>query len=230
MEKMTEKNSPLRILCIHGYRQNSVSFRQKLGAFRKACGKRAEFVFIDAPHLVPTKDALTEEKTEMEEEKSEERGWWFSAEEEILSFNALEESLICPGFEASLEAIRRAESALGSFDGILGFSQGAAMVGLYLADNPQFSFKFVIYVASFKSKSEAHRHLYDASRQISIPSLHVFGDTDLVIPKPLSLNFLDTCKDPQTLNHPGGHFVPAAGPQKKVFNAFLDEMLSKFRN
>ena len=48
------------------------------GAFRKACGKRAEFIFIDAPHLVPAKDVESAEKAE--EEKSEERGWWFSAE------------------------------------------------------------------------------------------------------------------------------------------------------
>jgi len=147
-----------------------------------------------------------------------------------LTFNALEVTHVCPGYEASLEAICEAESSSGPFDGILGFSQGAAMVGLYLAAKPQSTFKFVIYVASFKSKSEPHQHLYDASHRISIPSLHVFGDTDGVIPKPLSLEFLDTCENPESLNHPGGHFVPAAGPQKKIFNAFLDDMLTKLRS
>ena len=78
-----EKAPPLRILCIHGYRQNSASFRQKLGAFRKACGKRAEYVFIDAPHAVPTKKEEQEETgadDKVEDKNGEELGWWFSAE------------------------------------------------------------------------------------------------------------------------------------------------------
>ena len=83
-----------------------------------------------------------------------------------MSFNALEDSKICPGFEASIEAIDEAESTLGPFDGILGFSQGAAMVGLFLGAKLQSTFKFVIYVASFKSKSEAHRQLYDGRIRI----------------------------------------------------------------
>ena len=50
------------------------------GAFRKACGKRAEFIFIDAPHLVPAKKSDEEQASEKVEEAAEERGWWFSAE------------------------------------------------------------------------------------------------------------------------------------------------------
>ena len=44
---------PLKILCLHGYRQNERSFREKLGAFRKIVGKRAELTLITAPHCVP---------------------------------------------------------------------------------------------------------------------------------------------------------------------------------
>ena len=42
-----------QILCLHGYRQNEVMFRDKLGAFRKMIGKSADFKFITAPHQVP---------------------------------------------------------------------------------------------------------------------------------------------------------------------------------
>ena len=89
------------------------------------------------------------------------------SQEDISSFNALEDTRICAGYEASLEVISEAESSSGPFDGILGFSQGAAMVGLYLAAKHQSTFKFVIYVASFKSKSEPHQHLYDGRARIS---------------------------------------------------------------
>ena len=54
----------LRILCLHGYRQNGNMFREKTGSFRKLLKKYvAEFVFIDAPHLIPILDNTNEECT-----------------------------------------------------------------------------------------------------------------------------------------------------------------------
>ena len=49
-------NHLLQILCLHGYRQNEVLFRDKLGAFRKMVAKAAEFTFVTAPHPVPPLD------------------------------------------------------------------------------------------------------------------------------------------------------------------------------
>ena len=43
------------------------------------------------------------------------------------------------------------------------------------------SFKFAILVAAFKSRSSGHSDYY--TKPISCPTLHVFGDTDRVIPK-----------------------------------------------
>lgn len=42
-------------------------------------------------------------------------------------------------------------------------------------------FKFAILVAGFKSRSAGHSVYYNAP--ITCPTLHVFGDTDRVIPK-----------------------------------------------
>lgn len=54
----------LRILCLHGYRQNGNMFREKTGSFRKLLKKHvAEFVFIDAPHLIPVQDNTNEQDT-----------------------------------------------------------------------------------------------------------------------------------------------------------------------
>ena len=44
-----------------------------------------------------------------------------------------------------------------------------------------FQFRFAILVAGFKSNSLQHGSVY--SERITIPTLHVFGDTDQVIPK-----------------------------------------------
>lgn len=48
-----QRKDRLRVLCIHGYRQNEFSFRSKIGSFRKYVDKYAEFVFISAPHQAP---------------------------------------------------------------------------------------------------------------------------------------------------------------------------------
>lgn len=46
--------APLRVLCIHGYRQNGSSFREKTGALRKLLKKQLELVYITAPLTVRT--------------------------------------------------------------------------------------------------------------------------------------------------------------------------------
>lgn len=64
----------LRILCLHGYRQNGNMFREKTGSFRKLLKKHvAEFVFIDAPHLIPIQDEQ-EEANVAASNRSNERG------------------------------------------------------------------------------------------------------------------------------------------------------------
>ena len=44
-----------------------------------------------------------------------------------------QQSDVCAGFEQSLATLREAAERDGPFDGVLGFSQGAALVGLLCA-------------------------------------------------------------------------------------------------
>ena len=66
------------------------------------------------------------------------------------------------------------------------------------------------------------------SRKISIPTLHVYGESDEICPMRESVDFLETCEDARTVIHPGGHFFPAAAPQKKLYVEFLREMRDGF--
>ena len=79
----------------------------------------------------------------------------------------------------SIEEALRENSPI---DGVLGFSQGAAMLALVCALQQQRkitnTFKFAIVVAGFKSKSIQHKEYYD--NVIDLPSLHVYGETDEV--------------------------------------------------
>ncbi|KAK6055689.1 hypothetical protein COOONC_06804 [Cooperia oncophora] len=87
---MTITRNRLRILCLHGYRQNDVLFREKTGSLRKQFKKYADFEFISAP-LVPNVES---------EERGDVRGWWFSREND--QFSSRDVCSIATGFEKSV--------------------------------------------------------------------------------------------------------------------------------
>ncbi|XP_010022546.1 PREDICTED: ovarian cancer-associated gene 2 protein, partial [Nestor notabilis] len=77
-----------------------------------------------------------------------------------------------------------------------------------------------ILVAGFASRAPAHEHFY--REPIALPTLHVVGDADAVIAAPLSRELAQRFVEPLVLSHPGGHFIPAAAPQRKGYLDFLD--------
>ncbi|KAK9968472.1 hypothetical protein ABG768_002797 [Culter alburnus] len=223
---MSKAAVPLRILCIHGYRQNGNSFREKTGALRKLLKKQVELVYISAPHQVPAIQNETNQEPEKSARSGEEdqRGWWFS-DVQARSFNAKQECESSLGLEESIEAVKTAVKDLGPFDGILGFSQGAALVAMLCALQeqklqPDFNFRFAILVAGFRSACSQHQRFYKGPA-ITIPSLHVFGQDDRVIPEEMSRDLLPAFDGAQILFHPGGHFVPAASSHRQTYQDFL---------
>jgi len=217
---------PLRILCLHGYRQNDNSFREKTGAFRKMVGKYCEFTFIKAPHHVLPMSA--------EDINQDQRGWWFSRENDY--FKADDVSDCDKGFESSLDLIQKTFELHGPFDGIIGFSQGAALLALICLIktrapemlSPAVKFDFAVMVAAFKSKSTKHAKWYtatddegQAAKRVTIPTLHVMGTEDRVIKKPLSEEILHLFDGPHKLCHSGGHYIPATSKQKEAYCKFL---------
>ncbi|KAG7224585.1 hypothetical protein INR49_011338 [Caranx melampygus] len=220
--------APLRVLCIHGYRQNGGSFREKTGALRKLLKKQVELVYLSAPHSVqqtssqeaPEKDKSSGPGSGGEEDP---RGWWFS-DVQARSFSAQQQCEESLGIEESVTVVREAVKAQGPFDGILGFSQGAAFVAMLCSLQeqnlePGFNFRFAILVAGFPSACKEHQKFYKPPLQI--PSLHVFGLEDRVIPDNMSRELLPSFHDPQVLTHPGGHFVPAASAHRQTYQDFL---------
>ncbi|XP_069471457.1 esterase OVCA2 [Ambystoma mexicanum] len=214
--------APLRLLCFHGYRQNERTFRERAGALRKVLRGRAELVGFSAPLRVP-EAGLQFQAGESSSQPDDPRGWWFSNPQED-TFNALEVSDSCKGLEESMEAVAKVFVEQGPFSGILGFSQGAALVAMLCAlkqrGDQRFPFDFAILVAGFKSRSTEHQDFY--KEPIDVPTLHVFGETDRVIPGEMSQELLSHFIEPSILTHQGGHFLPASSQQKKVYLEFLD--------
>ncbi|XP_024938132.1 esterase OVCA2 isoform X3 [Cephus cinctus] len=175
---MTAINKKLRILAIHGYRQSDISFKAKLGALRKTFKKQIEFTFVRAPHEVPSASNNSKDNSE-----TNGYGWWFSTQDK--TFKATISSDLSVGFEESLALIESVFEESDPFDGILGFSQGAAFVSILCAMQQKnltpIKFKFAIIISGFKSLCAVHHIFY--MEKITLPTLHVYGVGDQVIPK-----------------------------------------------
>ncbi|XP_046738474.1 esterase OVCA2 isoform X2 [Diprion similis] len=156
---MTEVKRQLQILALHGYYQSDVVFRGKIGSLRKAFKKEINFTFIRAPHKVP-RDPSGKEA----EEGAEAYGWWFNNKNS--EFKATVGSPECVGLEESLRSVEKCFEEKGPFDGILGFSQGAAFVAILCAMQQQkcsispFSYQdlshFVSHIPFFTNNSSAY--------------------------------------------------------------------------
>uniref|UniRef100_A0A8C4LNJ1 Esterase OVCA2 n=1 Tax=Equus asinus TaxID=9793 RepID=A0A8C4LNJ1_EQUAS len=154
------------------------------------------------------------------------RGWWFS-EQEADVFSALKEPTVCRGLKEALGTVAQALSQLGPFDGLLGFSQGAALAAVVCAlgqaGDPRFPLpRFIILVSGFCPRGLGLKESILLG-PLSLPSLHVFGDTDRVIPSEESVQLASRFTGAITVTHSGGHFIPAAVPQRQAYLKFLDQ-------
>lgn len=116
-----------------------VRVHSSLGAFRKHLQKYAEFVFLTAPHIVQTSNGeaskdgnviqrIEDSDTSTETIEPDERSWWFNSDDR--SFKGTNKNGPAYGFDDTIRAVEQAWKLLGPFHGILGFSQGACLVGL----------------------------------------------------------------------------------------------------
>ena len=65
----TEMKQPkLKLLCLHGYRQNAEVFKQKTGSFRKCLHKWVDFTYVTAPHkVIPLDDLSKADELDLEQ-------------------------------------------------------------------------------------------------------------------------------------------------------------------
>lgn len=212
----------LRVLCLHGYRQNENSFRERTGGLRKLLKRELEFVFVAAPHVIPEPENVARPA------EQQEKGWWFSQPEK--RYNALDRTDVCVGFDDSVKAVQEQVQLLGPFDGLLGFSQGACLAALLCAlqqtdKTSPFQFRFVILFAGFQSLLSQHTDLYCSL--IRCPSFHSIGETDAVIPTQSSLDLAERFENAVTYKHNGGHYIPASPHLRTSLREFLAPLLEE---
>jgi fermentation-respiration switch protein FrsA (DUF1100 family) len=170
----------LRMLCLHGYHGSAAILRRQMAPLAAAFPPGVELVYLDAPSL-----------------SAGDFGWWHEG------FRGWERTR-----DWAIELLRTGPR----IDGLFGFSQGAALTGLLaaLSDGPDspIRFDFAIMVGGFTSTMPQHAGLFP--RKLTVPSVHVTGRADPIVPMRDSLLLADRFADPLIIEHHGGHVIPSA--------------------
>ena len=195
-----------KILLLHGNRQSGQLFLGRVEKLRKRVSKdlSMDFVSPNAPFPHP--------------EDSNLRTWW---NRDGNTYEGLDQSLD----SLKIEIDRSDEEEIV---GVIGFSQGARMahlVALLHSENPKAwlpGLKFIILVAGYDAPvPDGFRIASNIPKEISTPSLHVWGLADPLISPEQSEAVTSSYVAPQTYIHPGKHYVPSKTPDIQVFVDFM---------
>ncbi|XP_027161409.1 rhodanese-like domain-containing protein 6 [Coffea eugenioides] len=239
----------LRILCLHGFRQNASGFKGRSGSLAKKLKALAELVFVNAPHELPFiyQPCLADHHNGISPSQdpcppkvcSKKFAWLVGSDYQGKSdagwtmadvpFDLLQYQQQTEGFDASLAYLRTVFSQAGPFDGILGFSQGAAMAALLCGQlgklKGDVDFRFVILCSGFAINMEGFQQ-----GSINLPSLHIFGNgkgrdrqINSQTSRHLASLFEDGCSE--IIEHDLGHIIPTQSPHIERIKNFLQRFL-----
>uniref|UniRef100_A0ACD5YJQ3 Uncharacterized protein n=1 Tax=Avena sativa TaxID=4498 RepID=A0ACD5YJQ3_AVESA len=240
MSNGSEHLKKLRILCLHGFRQNASNFKGRTSAFAKKLKHIAELVFIDAPHELsfvyqPKPDSCSDKPSPPSLTARTKFAWLVSPNTSCHTeqewkiadgpFDPLQYKQQAEGLEESYTYLENTIAQNGNFDGILGFSQGAAMAALLCRLQQQTSgspnFRFGIFFSGYPAPVG-----YFDSEPIRLPSLHCFGGGeghDRQITSRASTELAGMFEEDRRtiVEHDMGHIVPARPPYIDRIKEFL---------
>merc|ERR1712032_241823 len=134
--------------------------------------------------------------------------------------------------DESIAAVHQAWTN-GSYDGLLCFSQGAALGGLFCVlqhtGKLPFRFDFCILVSGFVSDKHRDKFATLGEERIRNPSLHITGEKDSIIDASRSEELARQFLEGQVCRHPGGHYLPYTGDTKDAVLGFLEARLKELR-
>ena len=130
----------LRILGLHGYAGSAELLRRQLRPLASSLDALADVVCVDAPSLADG-----------------DFGWWHASEGAAVRYR---------GWTRTHDWLSACGALHGAFDGVLGFSQGAALAALLVAlcafdSAAQSRLDFAMIVGGFASRDERHAALFE---------------------------------------------------------------------
>jgi pimeloyl-ACP methyl ester carboxylesterase len=219
----------LRLVCLHGFRSNGAALRAQLRGLVAGAQPELELLCPDAPALATGGS-----------------GWWNAVplEPTALSDAAPSDPALATrakhyqGWEQTRAWLVAFFGEHGPIDGVLGFSQGAALTGLLVGlRSPSgiptlaqpLAFDFAILIGGFVSNDPAHAALYAAAESYALPTLHVIGRADGIVTSEASLSLAARFANPQLAMHDGGHVIASTEAVRAVLTAFLSSAASARR-
>ncbi|GAA6032756.1 hypothetical protein JCM8097_000776 [Rhodosporidiobolus ruineniae] len=228
-----------RILCLPGYTQSALIFSGRVGALRRALKDTADLVFVDPPHVVevPTdSNSAAEMKDKFDSDVSADtpRAWWFGktdpSDGHYRKFDK---------FDETLHYLRNILETQGPFDGVLGFSQGAACGAILTAllENPSLDpvfaasaqdasvawphppLKFAILSAGFFPLDPKTSAYFD--KKPKTPTLHILGRGDTIVGEERSVPLTQAFEDARVEWHDGGHHTPSKASWRNFIKAYI---------
>ncbi|KAL2831194.1 serine hydrolase FSH [Aspergillus cavernicola] len=221
---------PLKLLMLHGYTQSGPLFHAKSRALIKHITKAFPLHEISAiyptgplrlnPTDIPGYTPQEGSAVTSEEDAIESYGWYRRS-------NTAEPPLYV-GLDDGLDAIAKVLREEGPFDGVIGFSQGAAMAAMVVSlldskrqdafahfsssssGGERFTYpasfeklshpslKFALCYSGFRSPGDRYRAFYE-NPPIQTPILHVLGSLDAVVEESRSRALVEVCVgDPES--------------------------------
>jgi len=187
------------VLCLHGYNGSGRILREQMRPLTEDLGLPVEFVHIDAPSL-----------------GRGDFGWWHEG---------------FRGWEKTRDWMVGFFGEQPPFDGVFGFSQGAALTSLLvgmrgIGGTPPgpLDFRFAVMVGGFRSDSAMHAQLYAGAENYELPSLHIMGRSDSIVPIADSRVLAGQFSSPVVLEHAGGHVIPGGPQLRDDVRGFLQRM------
>ena len=189
-------------------------------------------MFVDAPHPAPVLDSADDdgETASMAGTRDDPRSWWRWDDDAVAGARGWPslvrsvtgwDDVALPHLVAT---VTEAADEGRPFDGILGFSQGAAAAALLLAAlPPERRPRFAVLAGAFLPAHEATAAAVRRAAPIDTPTLFIAGDGDALIPPPRSRELASFFSNATWLTHAGGHAVPtASGGVKDAYRAFFE--------
>ncbi|KAK4430538.1 Esterase OVCA2 [Sesamum alatum] len=199
MEESSRNQVPRkpRILCLHSFRTSGRILQKLISRWPENVTGELDLVFVDAPFPA-------EGKSDVEGIYDPPYFEWFQTDKEFKEFY---------NFEECLNYLEDLMLKHGPFDGVLGFSQVAALPGMQkegVALNKVPNIKFLIIISGGRfggSKFGLPKLAAKAfSSPVGCPSLHIIGELDFL--KGESEALLNYFVDPVVIYHAKGHTVP----------------------
>eukprot|EP01025_Chloroclados_australasicus_P008438 TRINITY_DN1299_c0_g2_i3.p2 TRINITY_DN1299_c0_g2~~TRINITY_DN1299_c0_g2_i3.p2 ORF type:complete len:240 (-),score=18.39 TRINITY_DN1299_c0_g2_i3:1329-2048(-) len=198
----------IRILCLHGLRTSGEILKQQLtlAQWPQKLGDYIYFDCITAPHpasgKIPGDVSFPPPYFE-----------WFNSIEVADEMHYL-------GLEQSLNYLESYMDENGPYDGLLGFSQGAAMISLIamlqqegLRFDRYSTFQFCICIAGgIRPRDRIYKDMFIEDGVLKTPSIHIIGEKDQL--RRFSTYLAELYSDRCVWYHHRGHVVPALSDQQ----------------